>query len=338
MLSFARLHRLPVIGGLAALLVALALTLWAGTGTAASDKGNDIWGASYFPNADLVDQDGKHHKFFDDLIKNKVVSVNFIFTSCAASCGLETARLKEVQQLLGDRVGKDVFFYSISIDPLNDTPKELKAYAAKFGAGPGWKFLTGKPADIELIQRKLGLFDDMDVGKGLNQHSLDSMIGNQGTGRWMKSSPFESPEVTAAQLGSWLHNYRQEDRRTDNDYANAPTRLRTMSSGESLFRSRCASCHAIGGARGGASGSARLLGPDLQGVLQRRQVAWVGRWIQEPDKMLAEKDPQAVALFAQYNQVLMPNMRLNKLEVDALLDFIAEESALPANAKRIVSR
>jgi mono/diheme cytochrome c family protein len=178
----------------------------------------------------------------------------------------------------------------------------------------------------------------MDVGKGLNQHSLDSMIGNQGTGRWMKSSPFESPEVTAAQLGSWLHNYRQEDRRTDNDYANAPTRLRTMSSGESLFRSRCASCHAIGGSRAVGSGSAKLLGPDLQGVLQRRQVAWVGRWIQEPDKMLAEKDPQAVALFAQYNQVLMPNMRLNKLEVDALLDFIAEESALPANAKRIVSR
>jgi cytochrome oxidase Cu insertion factor (SCO1/SenC/PrrC family) len=319
------------VGGLVALLVAIALFLWAGSGKAASDNGNEIWGAGWFPNAVLTDQDGKQFKFYDDLIKNKVVSVNFIFTSCAASCGLETARLREVQRMLGDRVGKDVFFYSISIDPLNDTPKELKAYATKFGAGPGWKFLTGKPADIELIQRKLGLFDDMDVGKSLNQHSLDSMIGNQGTGRWMKSSPFESPEVTAAQLGSWLHNYKVADTRTDNDYANAPTRLRTMTTGESLFRSRCSTCHTIRGEKQTAS----QLGPDLQGLFQRRQVAWVGRWIQEPDKMLAEKDPQALALFAQYNKVLMPNMQLNRAEIDHLLDFIAEEGGLPAAQKRI---
>ncbi|MEY4751121.1 MAG: hypothetical protein RIQ60_3335 [Pseudomonadota bacterium] len=329
-----RIPRLPLLGGVAAVLVALALACWTGSGRAASDHGNDIWGASYFPNAVLTDQDGRQYKFFDDLIKNKVVSVNFIFTSCAASCGLETARLKEVQKLLGDRVGKDVFFYSISIDPLNDTPKELKAYAARFGAGPGWKFLTGKPADIELIQRKLGLFDDTDAGKSLNDHNLDSMIGNQGTGRWMKSSPFESPEVTAAQLGSWLHNYKIEDKRAETDYANAPTRLRTMSSGESLFRSRCSSCHTIRGDKAGD----QAIGPDLQGVLQRRSARWVGRWIQEPDKMLAEKDPQALALYAQYKQVLMPNMRLNRIEIDALLDFIAEESALPDNAKRIARR
>jgi cytochrome oxidase Cu insertion factor (SCO1/SenC/PrrC family) len=334
MSAISRLKHLPILGGVAALLVATALILWAGNGKAASDNGNDIWGASWFPNAVLTDQDGKQYKFYDDLIKNKVVSVNFIFTSCTASCGLETARLREVQQLLGERVGKDVFFYSISIDPLNDTPKELKAYAARYNAGPGWKFLTGKPADIELIQRKLGLFDDMDKGQPLSQHNLDSMIGNQGTGRWMKSSPFESPQVTAAQLGSWLHNYRVADTRTDNDYANAPTRLRTMTSGESLFRSRCASCHTI---RGDKAVDARHIGPDLQGVLQRRPLAWVGRWIQEPDKMLAEKDPQAVALFAQYKGVVMPNMHLNKDEIDHLLDFIGEESVLPANQKRIAA-
>jgi protein SCO1/2 len=108
-----------------------------------------------------------------------------------------------------------------------------------------------------------------------------------------------------------------------------------MSSGEGLFRSRCATCHTIGDGR---TGDTRLLGPDLQGVLQRRAVAWVGRWIQEPDRMLAEKDPQALALYAQYNQVLMPNMRLNRLEVDALLEFIAEESNLPAGAKRLAAR
>lgn len=335
MSALRRFLRLPVLGSLAAMLLVAALTLRAGAGTAASEHGNDIWGADYFPNAVLTDQDGHQFRFFNDLIKNKVVSLNFIFTSCAASCGLETARLREVQHLLGDRVGKDVFFYSISIDPLNDTPKELKAYATRFGAGPGWKFLTGKPSDIELIQRKLGLFDDMDVGKSLNQHSLDSMIGNQGTGRWMKSSPFETPEVTAAQLGSWLHNYKIEDRRAETDYANAPTRLRTMTSGESLFRSRCASCHSMRGDKTNAS----QIGPDLRGVLRRRSVEWVGRWIQEPDRMLAEKDPQAMALFAQYKQVLMPNMKLNRIEIDALLDYLAQDASLPTTgAKPVANR
>ena len=62
----------------------------------------------------------------------------------------------------GDHVGKDVFFYSISIDPEHDTPAVLKAYAEKFHAGPGWLFLTGKKADIDLVGRKLGLDADPD--------------------------------------------------------------------------------------------------------------------------------------------------------------------------------
>ena len=92
----------------------------------------------------LVTQDGKKVRFFDDLIKGKVVAINFIFTGCSAACSMETARLRDVQDLLGDRMGKDVFFYSISIDPDNDTPEALKHYADKFKVGPGWTFLTGQ--------------------------------------------------------------------------------------------------------------------------------------------------------------------------------------------------
>lgn len=102
------------------------------------------WGGDYFPNTLLTDQDGRQVRFFDDLIKDKVVVINFIFTSCSDSCPLETARLRQVQKLLGDRVGQDIFFYSISIDPLSDTPEVLKAYAQRFKVGPGWKFLTGE--------------------------------------------------------------------------------------------------------------------------------------------------------------------------------------------------
>ena len=98
----------------------------------------------HFPNIELMTQDGKKVHFYDDLIKDKIVAINLIYTHCQYSCPLETARLAQVQRILGDRVGKDIFFYSISIDPEHDTPAELKAYAEKYHAGPGWTFLTGK--------------------------------------------------------------------------------------------------------------------------------------------------------------------------------------------------
>ena len=85
----------------------------------------------------LITQDGKKVRFFDDVIKGKVVAINFIFTGCSESCSMETARLREVQDLLADRMGKDIFFVSISIDPDNDTPEALKHYADKFKVMPG---------------------------------------------------------------------------------------------------------------------------------------------------------------------------------------------------------
>src|SRR6267154_4135366 len=83
-------------------------------------------GAQYFTNTPLITQDGKTVRFYDDLIKGKSVVINFIYTQCGDSCPLETAKLAQVQKLLGDRVGKDIFFYSISIDPKRDTPQKLK--------------------------------------------------------------------------------------------------------------------------------------------------------------------------------------------------------------------
>ena len=85
------------------------------------------WGADYFPNVPLITQDWVTVRFYDDLLKGKKVAINLIYTSCKDECPLETARLVQVQQLLGDRVGKDFFFYSISIDPQWDTPAVLKA-------------------------------------------------------------------------------------------------------------------------------------------------------------------------------------------------------------------
>lgn len=339
--SMLRTKRLPLIGGTLVLLAA-TLGLWLKPGTAAptgapaqaalKGTGDETWGANYFPNVKLTDQDGKQHRFFDDLLKGKVVSINFVFTSCASSCSLETARLAEVRQLLGDRVGKDVFFYSISIDPLTDTPAELKKYAAKFGADlPGWRFLTGKEADITLIRRKLGMYDDNETdAKNLTDHVLHTMLGNQATGRWMKGSPYENPAITASQLGSWLHNYKYAAPK-ETSFENAPTYVRNMSDGEKLYRHRCASCHTIDGNRT----VARRIGPDLENVSKRRQQEWLTRWLKEPDRMLAEKDPTAMAMYNQYNKLAMPNLRLDDKDIANLLAFINEESALPIDARRV---
>ena len=132
---------------------------------------NSRWGANYFPNVPLTTQDGKTVHFYDDLIKGKIVAINLIYTTCKYACPLETARMRQVQQVLGDRMGKDVFFYSITIDPEHDTPAVLKDYAEKFHAGPGWLFLTGKQADIDLIQRKVGLYSTPDPDEPGRPHT-----------------------------------------------------------------------------------------------------------------------------------------------------------------------
>ncbi|NOY61855.1 MAG: c-type cytochrome [Gammaproteobacteria bacterium] len=280
------------------------------------------WGTDYFPNITLITQDGKKVKFFDDLIKDKVVAINFIFTSCDDSCPLETARLRQVQKILGDRVGRDVFMYSISIDPKVDTPSVLTEYMKKFKVGPGWTFLTGNEEEIITLRRKLGLYIEeiQNDKENPDDHNLSLVIGNQKTGRWMKRSPFENPYVLASQLGDWLHNWERKPDMHKN-YANAP-KVRQISPGEALFRTRCSSCHSYG--KDG-------VGPDLLNVTKKRDRAWLTRWLQEPDKMLAEKDPLALRLFERY-KIPMPNMRLTPKDVEDMLSYMEGEDARLENA------
>ena len=274
------------------------------------------WGASYFPNVPLTTQDGEKVKFFDDLIEDKVVVINFIYTSCPDTCPLETAQLVRVQNIMGDRLGKDVFFYSISIDPEKDTPEVLRKYKKRFKAN--WTFLTGEKSDIIELRKKLGLYI-AEIQDGSNNHNVNMIIGNQKTGRWMKRSPFENPHLLADQIGNWLTGWKQKQVRTA-DYQNAPE-LRNISRGEQIFRTRCVSCHSVTG-----NEIAGALGPDLLGVSQKREKQWLYDWLKAPDQMLKKKDPIALALYEQYNKLAMPNMRLNKDEATALLEYIDDET------------
>jgi len=279
------------------------------------------WGADYFPNIPLVTQDGKTVRFYDDLIKDKVVAINFIYTHCGDTCPLETASLRQVQKRLGDRVGHDVFFYSISIDPDHDTPAVLKEYAENFKVGPGWTFLTGDKAEVVLLRKKLGLYSRNDQSEKLNEHNTSFIIGNEATGQWIKRSPFDEPMVLARLLGDSLQRVHVA-KAGALSYAEAP-RLPNLARGEDLYRSRCDSCHSLGTEHG--------LGPGLSGVTEKRDHAWLARWLKAPDQMLAEKDPIAMQLFEQYQKLLMPNLRLSDADVEALIAYMADADKLAGN-------
>jgi protein SCO1/2 len=265
----------------------------------------------------LITQTGKTVRFYDDLLKGKSVAVNVIYTRCKDRCPLETAKLSQVQRLLADRMGADIFFYSISIDPDWDTPAVLRDYAEKFRAGPGWLFLTGKRADIAAVQKKLGLYSRTDA---LNPdgHLPSLMIGNEPTGQWMLNSAIDNPRFLAATIRNFLSDWK------DKQVAIAPSYERArpiagFDAGSYLFETKCAACHTFGDGDG--------IGPDLSWVTRSRERAWLEGFIKAPDTMLARNDPTATALFAKYKQVVMPNLRLGDGDVAALMKYIDAQSA-----------
>ena len=150
----------------------------------------------YFTNVELTTQDGKAVRFYDDLIKDKIVLINFMFTSCTDICPGMTQNLIDVQRMLGDRVGKDFFFYSISLQPEVDTPAVLRQYVEDQRIGPGWTFLTGKKDDIEMLRRRLGFFDVVpSVDADDAEHTGVVRIGNERIDRWSANPALSDPEV-----------------------------------------------------------------------------------------------------------------------------------------------
>jgi protein SCO1 len=300
----------------AALLAAAAVFLHIGPAFAAN-----LWGADYFPNVLLTTQDGTTVHLYDDLLKGKSVAINVIYTSCKDECPLETARLVQLQRLLGERMGKDIFFYSITIDPKRDKPEVLKAYAEKYGVGPGWLFLTGKEEDIKLATKKLGLSRRSDSASK-DGHSASLMVGNEPTGQWMRNSSVDNPQFLATTIGNFLG---WKNTTPGKSYAEA--RPLVLDKGEYFFQSQCSVCHTIG--------HGDKMGPDLLGVSARRDRAWLGSYIMAPDKMLAQGDPVATALFEKYQYARMPNLRLSPTEAAAVLSYVdAQSSALRQAARK----
>src|SRR4051794_634089 len=261
-------------------------------------------GRIVFPDVTLTTQDGENVKFYD-LIKGKIVAIDLIYTNCQYACPLESARLARMQQLLGDRMGRDVFFISISIDPEHDTPAALKAYGKQYAAGPGWIFLTGKMADIDLLSKKLGLWSDPTLTQ--DGHTPMLLIGNEAAGMWTQTSALDNPAYTAKIISTWMNSWQTA--KPGKSYLEAAP-ITNRDNGQYLFGNLCANCHTIG--RGDK------IGPDLAVALDARERDWLVRYTYAPDALRVKNDPIAKALKKKVGEVRMPNLGLDVDEAKAI--------------------
>ncbi|MFL5274323.1 MAG: c-type cytochrome [Anaeromyxobacteraceae bacterium] len=268
------------------------------------------WNAAYFGNTVLVTQDGKPVKLHDDLLAGRRVVIAFVDPRCDGECGLVTANLVRIRRLLGDRVGRDLFFYTVSVDP-RATPESLRAYAAAYKAD--WTFLAGSEADLLTVRGKFGDHAPLDV------HSPRIAVGNETTGEWMTQGGLDNPAYLAGVLGNWLDPAWATRRDAVRSYAEAPA-IAKPTQGELLWRQKCAACHAPGG---------KSVGPSLAGVTERRARGWLVRFIADPKGLARSGDPDARALAAAYQAAPMPKLGLGEEEADAVVSYLEHGAGRP---------
>jgi cytochrome oxidase Cu insertion factor (SCO1/SenC/PrrC family) len=162
------------------------------------------------PDVEVLDQHGNELHFYTDLIKDKTIAINFIFTNCTTICPPLAATFARVQKQLGDKVGRDVHFISISVDPVTDTPERLKAWGAKFKAGVGWTFVTGTKEEMDKLLSALGA----SVSRR-EDHSPAVIIGNDQKGLWTRTYGLASPSVIAKLILDVLEGKLDESQTKD---------------------------------------------------------------------------------------------------------------------------
>jgi len=189
----------------AAILPVLALTACASGGSAklvehlAGNSCKKPGGASakYFPNRVVMTHEGRKAWFYDDLVKNKIVGLNFMSIRSEEQFAV-TQNLAKVQALLGDKLGREVFLLSLTTDPEHDTPAALEAFAKQHGAKDGWSFVTGSVADMQALYHKLGAH-----GHGAAGGHHVWRYGNEPYARWAASHAMAKPQQLAQRL-AWV--------------------------------------------------------------------------------------------------------------------------------------
>lgn len=289
--------------------IAAALLFIAALQVPAVHAGKSRWGEGYLPNVELLTEDGRAVRFYDDLVKGRVVVFSFIYTSCRDICPLVTARLAEAYQQLGAAAGKDIHFVSISIDPDNDTPARLKQHAEAFRSDKSWVFVTGRPENVKLVRHKLG-----ERSRKLTEHSAQIMLYNDNTGDWSRDSAFADLGALTMSIQSMIPEWRANAGLGGVVTAEASGAAPLELPGQALFVKACATCHSIG--------KGRRVGPDLGAVTSRRDRLWLQRFIRQPAAMHAAGDPIALQLAAEYPAVRMPNLQLSEADVSDVLTYL----------------
>jgi len=141
------------------------------------------------PDTALLDQDGRSLRFKSDLVGERIVIVDFIYTTCTTVCPVVSATLAQVQGQLVDRLGRDVALLSVTVDSVRDTPARLKDYATRLGSGPGWSWLTGAKPQVDEVLKALGAYTPNFV-----DHPPLVLVGDAKTGQWLRFYGFPSAE------------------------------------------------------------------------------------------------------------------------------------------------
>ena len=146
---------------------------------------------------ELVDQDGRRVKFVSDVIGDRIVVMDFVYTTCTTVCPVLSAVFSQVQARLGDELGKDVALVSLGVDPIRDTPQRLKAYAAKYKAQPGWIWLTGPKTTMDDVLNGLGAYSP-----NFEDHPSMVLVGDGRTGEWSRFFGFPSTDRLVKQVNA----------------------------------------------------------------------------------------------------------------------------------------
>src|SRR5215475_10204000 len=155
----------------------------------------------FFPDVTLVTHEGKKVRLYEDLVKDKCVMMNFMYARCTGICSPVTANLKRAQALLKDYVGRDIFMYSFTLKPKEDTPEVLRQYVKERKLGPGWTFVTGHPDDMEQVRVQMG-FNDSDPKRDadVTNHTGIVRYGNEALMLWAAFPGLQLPQAMARSM------------------------------------------------------------------------------------------------------------------------------------------
>ncbi|MGL6123143.1 MAG: SCO family protein [Shewanella sp.] len=167
----------------------------------------EMVGAHKIPNVPLVTHQGKNVRFYDDLVRGKILVMNMMYTSCSGVCPLTTANLIHVQRLLTEQLKVPFTMCSLTLDPAVDDPDILAWYVQQYKLPNEWIYLTGKPENVHLVRTALGFYDvEPSVDSDFASHTGMLRLGHERLERWSMMPAQGQPQQI---VNAILHLARQ---------------------------------------------------------------------------------------------------------------------------------